>query len=95
MYATFNRFEVKLTLSHAEYGYHQGQCDESIAYLRTLTNVKRELAKLDAEKLKDELREYGAWDDIELSDHDTNLSRILWLACADIVDSCAAYADND
>jgi hypothetical protein len=39
---------------------------------------------MDPATLAAELREYGAWDDDELSEHDANLERILWLACGDI-----------
>ena len=44
------------------------------------------LAKIDPAILRDELREYGAWDENELADHDQNLQRLLWLAAGDIVD---------
>jgi len=34
--------------------------------------------------LKKELREYGAWDEVELKYHAINLRRLLWVACCDI-----------
>ncbi len=79
--------ELQLTKEQAGFGYHQGQCDADIAYLRQEPRIKRQLAKIDPALLRDELREWGAWDDDELSDHDANLDRILWLACGDIIDN--------
>lgn len=38
------------------------------------------------ERLREELREYGAWDDDELQCHATNLARISWLAACDIME---------
>lgn len=36
------------------------------------------------------LRGYGAWDEEQLKDHDENLTRILWLACGDILEELLA-----
>lgn len=87
MWAPFSRFELNITKQDAMTGSHQGQCDDDIAALRTVPYIRRQLAKLDPKALREELGGYGAWDDAELSDHDANLSRILWIACGDIVDS--------
>lgn len=48
--------------------------------------IEEQLATIDPALLRDELREYGAWDDEQLADHEQNLQRLLWLACGDIVD---------
>ena len=76
--------ELNITKAQAAIGAHQGQCDDDIAYLRTLPAIKRQLAKLNPDTLRRELKEYGAWDEAELADHDANLSRWLWVTCADI-----------
>lgn len=81
------RIELRLTKDQAHTGSHQGQCDEDIAFLQTVPAIRRQLAKISPDLLRDELREYGAWDKEELADHDLNLGRILWLACGDIVDN--------
>ena len=81
------RIELNLTKKQANIGSHSGQCDNDIAYLRTLPNIKRQLNKIDKETLKNELKEFGAWDEIELDNHDENLTRILWIACGDIVEN--------
>lgn len=81
--------ELNITLNEARIGAHPGQCDDDIAYLRTVPRIRRQLAKIIPENLRRELKEYGAWDDDELTDHDANLSRILWIACGYIVESKA------
>ena len=76
--------ELNITKAQAAIGSHQGACDSDIAYLRTVPSIKRQLAKLNPETLRKELKDYGAWDEVELSDHDSNLTRWLWIACSDI-----------
>ena len=76
--------ELNITLSDAKSASHSGQCDDDIKALMEKPYIKRQLKKLDAEKLRLELKEYGAWDENELKDHEANLSRWLWTCCCDI-----------
>jgi len=76
--------DLNITRAQARVGSHSGDCDGDVAYLRTIPAIKRQLAKLDPENLRRELKDYGAWDDTELSDHDENLTRWLWISCGDI-----------
>lgn len=64
--------------------HHSGDCNEDVIRCMELPEVKAELAGIDPEKLRKELAEYGAWDELELADHNANLKRILWIAAADI-----------
>lgn len=86
MYATFNRFEIKMTKAQAESASHPGQCDSDVAALLQLPEIKRQLAKIPDATLTEELKEYGAWDDGELQDRADNESRIIWLAACDITE---------
>ena len=86
MYTSFNRFELNITKKQAEIGSHQGKCDHDIEYLLTIPAIKRQLNKIDAEKIRLELKEYGAWDEVELSDIEQNKRRILWIACGNITE---------
>lgn len=81
------RIELQLTQDDVDMGYHSGSCDESIAELRRAPHIAAQLNDIDAETLRQELKEYGAWDADELADHDANQSRILWLACGDLFDN--------
>lgn len=76
--------ELKLTKAQAEMASHQGQCDADVKALSEVPAVRRQLAKLDRALLATELKEYGAWDDVELADHAQNLQRIVWIAAGDI-----------
>ena len=78
------RIEFELRLSDAHYGHHSGRCDDDITDLRKVPYIAEILGSINVELLRNELSEYGAWDADELADHDANLDRILWLACADI-----------
>jgi hypothetical protein len=77
---------LQITKRLAGLGCHPGPCDEDVARLRELPEIRRQLGRIDTSSLKKELEEYGAWSEEELSDHDMNLTRILWIACGDIAD---------
>lgn len=62
----------------------RGAADNAIAEMRALPEVIAELSQIDPEKLKLELKEYGAWEPEQLAIHTDNLDRILWVACIDI-----------
>jgi hypothetical protein len=84
MYATFNRFEIELTEEQALSGSHPGPCDEDVKELLNVPAIASQLDKIGQDAIKAELREYGAWDEIELSDVEQNRARILWIACGDV-----------
>ena len=88
MYFTGNYgIEIEMTLEQANACSHPGPCDLDVAALRLHEPIKSQLDKIDPDVLKTELSEYGAWDDAELSDHDANLTRILWIAAGEIAES--------
>jgi hypothetical protein len=89
MYASFNRFELKITKAQALQGSHQGPCDLDIRDLLNVPAIRRQLDKIPAELIAEELKDYGAWDETELSDHEANKARILWIACSDIREELA------
>jgi hypothetical protein len=78
--------ELVITKAQAAKAAHMGNCDESVFELSQVPKIAKQLAKLPANDLANELRESGAWDDTELADHAQNLQRILWIACGDILD---------
>ena len=55
--------------------------------------IAKQLDEIDPEKLRKELEEYGAWDDVELADHAQNLQRFLWCAAGDIKDEAGQWKD--
>ncbi len=76
--------EIELTEEQAHAGHHQGQCYEDVIAL--LPELKTQLDKISPDKLRCELKEYGAWDSEQLKDHHENLTRIVWLACGDVTE---------
>lgn len=78
------RIELAMTLEQAQSASHQGQCDDDVRALSAEPAIAAQLEAINPQLLIDELREWGAWDDEELADHDQNLQRLLWLAAWDI-----------
>ena len=85
MIAYFNRFHIEMTLAQANEASHQGICDEDVAALVKHPKIARQLAKINADDIRSELREYGAWETDELMDSDANNARIIWIAAGDIL----------
>lgn len=82
--------ELALTLADAESGSQPGKdASDDIAALRAVPYIAEQLLEVDPETLAAELQGYGAWDADELADHETNLTRLLWIACGDIRDEAA------
>ena len=80
------RIELQMTMEQAESASHSGECDDNVQELSKVPAIAEQLAKIDPAVLSAELKEYGAWDDEERTDHDQNLQRILWLAAGDITE---------
>jgi hypothetical protein len=80
------RLELALSGDQAARGYHSGPCDLDIAALLQDPEISRQLLAFDPAQVAATLKEYGAWDSEELSNHADNLARLLWLACGDLVD---------
>ena len=76
------RIELDMTLDQAESVSGQGQHDEDAKYL--VKELRPQLDKIDPQVLASELKEYGAWDDKELADHEENLQRLVWIAGNDV-----------
>jgi hypothetical protein len=66
----------------------QGANDEAVAYWAPRIERKTEGHWAPTpEKVRKELKEYGAWDEEELSDDDANWQRLVWCAAWNIADS--------
>lgn len=86
-YACFNRFEIAMDMDDALSCSHQGQCDQDVAdLLDTSADINAQLDAIGAEAIRQELKEYGAWDCEELADDAQNRHRIVWCAANDIKD---------
>jgi len=81
---SLGRIELQITKKQAVSCSHAGQCDNDVEALKLNPSIARQLKKLDPVIVSAALKEYGAWNDLELSDHNENLTRLLWVACCDI-----------
>jgi hypothetical protein len=81
---SLGRIELQITKKQADSCSHAGQCDVDVEALKLNPSIARQLKKLDPVIVSAALKEYGAWNDLELSDHNENLTRLLWVACCDV-----------
>ncbi len=87
--AYFNRFVIELTRADAESASHRGQCDGDVDALLRVDYVAKQLDSIAATDITAELKEYGAWNEDELSDELDNRQRILWIAAGNIKEELA------
>jgi len=80
------KIKLSITKEHANRGYHQGQCDEDIKALLKEPSIAQQFSSISYQDLVECLSEYGAWDEVELSNRHDNEMRLLWIACADLVE---------
>ena len=81
---SLGRIELQITKKQADSCSHPGPCDNDVEALMKTPSIARQLKKLDPAIVSAALKECGAWDDIQLNDHNENLTRLLWVACCDI-----------
>lgn len=79
--ASFNRFELPMPKECASDCHHQGACDEDVAYWAKKLDRPDSITP---ELLKSELKEYGAWNEEELTDDDQNWHRLIWIAAGNL-----------
>lgn len=89
-WASFNRFELRLTGKCVLDCSGGGAKDEAVAYWTP--RIMAQIAKdnfpnsPDADKIRAELSETGAWDNDELQGAETNLGRLIWIAACNIAE---------
>lgn len=76
--------EIAMTMEDALWASHQGQCDEAVAALTNKPSIAAQLDAIGADPIRDALAEYGAWDEEQLADDQTNRERAVWSAACDI-----------
>ena len=84
MQAVFDRFEIQMSLKEAKSASHPGPCDEDVDALLKLPKIAKQLDKIGHDRIRDELREYGAWDEEELANWEDCKARIVWIAAGNI-----------
>jgi hypothetical protein len=91
------RVELTMTFDQAESISHSGDCDNDVRELAKLPAIATQLSAIDPAILAAELKEYGAWDEEELANHEENTIRLLWIAGCDIRENdgcnCGEHGD--
>ena len=85
MWTSFNNLEIEMTLKQAESCSQPGQdAEPDVLVLMQDPKIRRQRKKIDPDRIRQELREYGAWEEEELADDEANWQRVLWLGANDI-----------
>ena len=84
--------ELRLTLEQAESCTHQGDCTADVDVL--LPELETQTSQWDTNDLREELHEYGAWDDGDLQEDAKNIQRMVWISCCDIKENSGDYASD-
>lgn len=85
-----NRFSFDIPENIALMVPNHGPADSAILATSNMPVIAKQLATINQDDLKAELKEYGAWDNDELSNHAENIQRILWIACCEIKEQIKA-----
>jgi hypothetical protein len=90
-WASRNSFEFRIPGAAVIDIARPGPADDAVAFW--IDQVREQVEKdsfpngPDAEAIRRDLAEYGAWDAEELADDGQNWHRLLWIAAGDIADS--------
>ena len=85
-YGSLDRIDIEMTLREAQSCTHPGRCDDDVAALIRTPKIRRRVAKWADADMIAELKEFGAWDDDELSIREDNIARLVWAFAGDIVE---------
>jgi len=79
----FERFEITMPREAVDDCSHQGDCGPDVEAWAPKIDRPDDCTP---EALRDELAEYGAWDDDQLANDSDNWERIVWIAAGNIKD---------
>lgn len=93
-WASFNRFELRIPGQCVIDCSHSGPCDCDVELWAPRVREQSERDGFKnaptAESVREELKEYGAWDAEDLADDNANWRRLTWIAACDVAESeCA------
>lgn len=78
-----NYLELEVPREFLELIPEMGDAQDSLDAILDNTSYLKYLSHIDAQKLRLELEDYGAWDEQELGDHTENIKRFLWVKALD------------
>lgn len=87
--------ELEFTQEQLDILPTSGNAEDAVDYLVTKTDLSDQLHNIDPQDIRDELSEYGAWDEEELQDDEQNLHRLVWIAAMDIKEEQYSNDENE
>jgi hypothetical protein len=92
-WASFNRFELRIPGAAVCAIAHPGPADAAVAHWAPIVAAQVEADNFrnrpTPDKIRAELKEYGAWDAAELADDAANWLRLVWSAAWNIAEDDA------
>jgi hypothetical protein len=89
-WASFNHLEMRIPGQAVIDCAQSGSNDEAVSYWAPIVKQQCEKDRFHnmptPESVRAELKEYGAWDEEELSDDAANWERLVWCACWNIAE---------
>ena len=76
--------DLRITLQDALFCSQSGDMEQNVLMTIKKPYLNKQLEGLNPEKLAKELKDFGAWDNEELKDHQQNIIRWFWSSCCDI-----------
>ena len=80
----FERGTITAPVECFEMCFHQGECEHDVKWW--IDSGEVDFSNFPDDKIREELSEYGAWEDDELQDVSKNRERILWIAAENAQD---------
>lgn len=85
MIAQFERFELPIPISVVlNCSQVQKDATDDVDYALRCTPVGDAVDALAPDLIREELRDYGTWDDEELADDEENRARLVWIAACNV-----------
>jgi hypothetical protein len=82
--AMFDRFSLQVPQHIVDAVPDRGPADDAIGFHVYNSTIIDQLDSIGADRIRAELRQWGAWDDDELAHERENRERLLWLAVMNI-----------
>ncbi len=80
------KIALHLTKDQVLSASHSGSCDMDVDALLQDEGIRKQFRSIKPSLITQELKEFGAWNDKELSDRLQNKKRLLWIASNDLAD---------
>lgn len=85
-YTYMDSIEFGMTAEQAKQCSHSGDCEADLQEVMKDPAIYSQLNTFSPKAIAKALEGYGAWDEVELADHEQNLIRFVWIAAGNIAE---------